>query len=632
MPKAKKSQSSLGKSLMNKKRKDDVSKAHTTDFSEPQDRLKSVIDQSSLKDFLQEVELSSRNFEALKETKVKTEHHVIDLNTINNLKPKIKVDDNMILTIPRRPKWNASTTPEQLTQLENDSFLNWRRNLARIEEELLIDRTMTPFEKNLEVWKQLWRVTEKSDILVQVVDGRNPMFYRCPDLEKYVKEINSLKENILLINKSDLLSDDIRNAWTRYLNANGVNHIFFSAKKEQEKIDTDKIDEEEAQKEVEEFTENTSRIFTRKNLLTALTRIVLRVRQQKHQSQDVQEQAPSKIDKSTASKHVVNPDLVVIGMVGYPNVGKSSVINVLSKKKLVGVAAQPGKTKHFQTLYIEKDLMLCDCPGLVFPNFTSNRSEMVCNGVLPIDKLKDYLSPIQYLCLRIPKEVFEALYKYKIEFKNPTGSQVLQAYSKNRGHLTGSALPDEAKAARIFLKDLVNGKLLFCALPPDYNKERDGNIIQYNTDIVVPIKEEKKKVVEESKTEEDPNNVKEETQKKEEDDDEEENLGDQSRIQINDDEFFEGETAEADGEDPYEGCSNEELLLLLLEGKAVRGIRLNKNQRRDLKFALKRGEKIDISVFAKGNSKAATGVNSLGAHGKTNFMRARNPIAESEEK
>jgi large subunit GTPase 1 len=154
--------------------------------------------------------------------------------------------------------------------------------------------------------------------------------------------------------------------------------------------------------------------------------------------------------------------------------------------------------------------------------------------------------------------------------------------------VTGSALPDEAKAARIFLKDLVNGKLLFCTLPPDYNKEKDGFIIQYNTDIIVPVKEEhsKKKDVEESKTEEDPNKIKEEK----EESDEEENLGDQSRIQINDDEFFEGEPTELDGDDPYEGFSNEELLLLLLEGKSVRGIRLNKNQRRDLKFAVKRGE------------------------------------------
>ncbi len=69
-------------------------------------------------------------------------------------------------------------------------------------------------------------------------------------------------------------------------------------------------------------------------------------------------------------------------MVGYPNVGKSSVINVLCKKKLVGVAAQPGKTKHFQTIMIDKNIMLCDCPGLVFPSASSTRSEMVYIYVL----------------------------------------------------------------------------------------------------------------------------------------------------------------------------------------------------------------------------------------------------------
>jgi large subunit GTPase 1 len=82
-------------------------------------------------------------------------------------------------------------------------------------------------------------------------------------------------------------------------------------------------------------------------------------------------------------------------MVGYPNVGKSSLINCLCKKKMVGVAAQPGKTKSLQTIFLEDtDLMLVDCPGLVFPNAASTKSEMVINGVLVIDKLKDYLSPV----------------------------------------------------------------------------------------------------------------------------------------------------------------------------------------------------------------------------------------------
>ena len=255
------------------------------------------------------------------------------------------------------------------------------------------------------------------------------MFYRCPDLEYYVKEVDPLKENILLINKSDLLSEEIRNCWSEYLNSKSINHIFFSAKAEQEKIDTDKIDDEEKQDEMEGIVENTPRVFTRKNLLTVLKKIVNKVKENKTK---VHEDHPE--DDAVSKKTNPKGDIVTIGMVGYPNVGKSSVINVLCKKKLVGVAAMPGKTKHFQTIFIEKDLMLCDCPGLVFPNFTSTRAEMVCNGVLPIDTIKDWLSPCQYLCQRIPKHVFEAIYKIHIEFNNPTASQVLQAFARQRGY------------------------------------------------------------------------------------------------------------------------------------------------------------------------------------------------------
>jgi len=608
MPKPKKQQSSLGKSLINKKKKVDISRDHIAELADPSDKLRSVIDQSTLKDFLQEVELSARNFEALKETKVRTEHHVIDLNAVNNLKPQHDIDEkNLKLRIPRRPKWNASTTPEQLKQMENESFLNWRRTLAKLEEELLIERTFTPFEKNLEVWKQLWRVVEKADIVVQVVDGRNPMFFRCPDVEEYVKELDINKENILVINKSDLLSEKIRMAWNDYFNKEGVNHIFFSAKKEQEKIDTDKIDEEEAiQHKEEDLRHNTPKIFTRKNLLEALKLIVYKIKQTKSEGEQPIEN--SQIDDKS-SVRTKDPNLVTIGMVGYPNVGKSSVINVLCKKKLVGVAAQPGKTKHFQTLFIEKDLLLCDCPGLVFPNFTSNRPEMVCNGVLPIDKIRDHLSPIQYLCQRLPKHVFEIIYKIKIDIPNPTGSQVLQSYSRQRGHFTGSALPDEGRAARIFLKDLVNGKLLYCSLPPDYDKEKYGTIIQYDESLGTT----------ETKTQEISTN-KEESKENELELDKNGEIVEGTKHPLRDDEFFEDQPVEEDGYDPYEGLDNDDLLMLLLEGKVVKGIKLTKEQRRDMKFALKRGENIDVNMLLK-PKKATTGVKSLGVHGSDSFMK-----------
>ncbi|PIO70209.1 hypothetical protein TELCIR_07942 [Teladorsagia circumcincta] len=71
---------------------------------------------------------------------------------------------------------------------------------------------------------------------------------------------------------------------------------------------------------------------------------------------------------------------VVVGMVGYPNVGKSSTINRIADGKKVSVSATPGKTRHFQTVHIDSQLVLCDCPGLVMPSFAFGRNEMFLNA------------------------------------------------------------------------------------------------------------------------------------------------------------------------------------------------------------------------------------------------------------
>ena len=70
----------------------------------------------------------------------------------------------------------------------------------------------------------------------------------------------------------------------------------------------------------------------------------------------------------------------MVGLTGYPNVGKSSTINALFGSKKTAVAATPGKTKHFQTLFVSESLMLCDCPGLVLPKYASSKAEMVAAG------------------------------------------------------------------------------------------------------------------------------------------------------------------------------------------------------------------------------------------------------------
>ena len=149
---------------------------------------------------------------------------------VNNFAPK-KPDapQYMPLKIPRRPAWNRKMTTLEIQTQENASFLEWRRDIAGMEENN-VQLAITPFEKNIEIWKQLWRVIEKSDLLLQIVDARNPYFFYCPDLEKYISEVSQDKKFILLINKADYLSPELMEHWSAYFNQKGVLHVFFSAK------------------------------------------------------------------------------------------------------------------------------------------------------------------------------------------------------------------------------------------------------------------------------------------------------------------------------------------------------------------------------------------------------------------
>lgn len=186
---------------------------------------------------------------------------------------------------------------------------------------------------------------------------------------------------------------------------------------------------------------------------------------------------------------------VMVGFVGYPNVGKSSTINALVGEKRTGVTSTPGKTKHFQTLIISEKLTLCDCPGLVFPSFTSSRYEMIASGVLPIDRMTEHREALQVVANRVPRQVIEAVYNislprpkaYESQSRPPLASEFLRAYCASRGYVAASGLPDETRAARQILKDYIDGKLPHFELPPRaFDKEADvegGDDETYLSDI-----------------------------------------------------------------------------------------------------------------------------------------------------
>ncbi|XP_021279099.1 GTPase LSG1-2-like [Herrania umbratica] len=376
------------------------------------------------------------------------------------------------LRVPRRPSWNSGMSVEELDANEKQAFLVWRRSLARLEEnEKLV---LTPFEKNLDIWRQLWRVVERSDLLVMVVDARDPLFYRCPDLEAYAREIDEHKRTLLLVNKADLLPVSVREKWAKFFCSHKILFLFWSAKAASAALEGKMlIDPWKTQNSMQKSDDPDTKIYGRDELLFRLQseaeEIVKMRKSGSGTSISSNIQSPSCNAEGTSA-----PKNVVVGFVGYPNVGKSSTINALLGQKRTGVTSTPGKTKHFQTLIISDELTLCDCPGLVFPSFSSSRYEMIASGVLPIDRMTEHREAVQVVANRVQRHIIEDVYKinlpkpkpYESQSRPPQASEFLRAYCASRGYVASSGLPDETRAARQILKDYIDGKLPHYEIPP----------------------------------------------------------------------------------------------------------------------------------------------------------------------
>lgn len=195
-------------------------------------KMRSVTEQAALDEFLSTAELAGTDFTAEKLNNLKIIHpdqrNPYLLSAGEERSAVLKQDANRKrLTVPRRPAWNETMTKEELEAKERESFLDWRRDLAALQES--DDLLMTPFERNIEVWRQLWRVIERSDLVVQIVDARNPLLFRSEDLEKYVKEVDPQKTNLLLVNKADMMTLEQRKIWASYFKEKAINFQFFSA-------------------------------------------------------------------------------------------------------------------------------------------------------------------------------------------------------------------------------------------------------------------------------------------------------------------------------------------------------------------------------------------------------------------
>lgn len=331
----------------------------------------SVVEGDDFQSFVEMAHLQDRKFEGEHTSTVVLSRTVLtgkdaDRDTESRLAAEKRHAE--ALRLPRRPRWTTNTDAEDLQNAEKGAFLAWRRRLASAEEEESL--VLTPFERNLEVWRQLWRVTEKSHLLVQVVDARDPLRYRSLDLERMARETNGARGCLLLCNKADLLPEFARRAWADWFVAHGIDHLFFSARESQIEVDEERARERHERAGLVEGvgrdapfvstapTEPTGdprvAVWPRRALLRELSR---RGREYKaacrrwinNREDDDGDLDPAYYDVGDDHEDELS---CTVGMVGFPNVGKSSTINALVGDKKVAVAATPGKTRHFQTLLL----------------------------------------------------------------------------------------------------------------------------------------------------------------------------------------------------------------------------------------------------------------------------------------
>lgn len=264
------------------------------------------------------------------------------------------------------------------------------------------------------IYNELFKVIDSSDVLLQVVDVRDPMGTRSSYLENYLKKEKPFKHLVIILNKCDLVPVAVTKAWIRILS------------KEYPTLS---------------FRASTTNPFGKGDLI-GLFRQFSSLHSDKKQ--------------------------ISIGVVGYPNVGKSSLINALKSKKVCDVAPIAGETKVWQYISLMKGINLIDCPGVVHPQNESD-TEIVLKNVVRIENIQEPESHIPELLRRVDEKFVKKHYNLEgwtnhIDF--------LEQIANRTGKLLKGGLPNTNATARMVLTDWLRGRLPYYVKPPKFMDDK----------------------------------------------------------------------------------------------------------------------------------------------------------------
>lgn len=269
------------------------------------------------------------------------------------------------------------------------------------------------------IWGELYKVIDSSDVVIQVLDARDPMGTRSKSIEAYLKKEKSWKHLIFVLNKCDLIPTWVTKRWVALLSQEYPTLAFHAS---------------------------LTNSFGKGSLIQLLRQF---------------------------GKLHTDKKQISVGFIGYPNVGKSSVINTLRSKKVCNVAPLAGETKVWQYITLMRRIFLIDCPGVVYPSEDSE-SDIVLKGVVQVEKIKNPEEHIGAVLERAKPEYIQKTYRI------PTWSSAedfLEKLAFRTGKLLKGGEPDLSTVSKMVLNDWQRGRIPFFVKPPGpegdpENKER----------------------------------------------------------------------------------------------------------------------------------------------------------------
>ena len=270
--------------------------------------------------------------------------------------------------------------------------------------------------------KQIIEDLKLIDVVIELLDARIPIASQNPNF----KEIVGDKKKIVVLNKCDLSDEKENQKWVSYFQKKGQKVVLTDAKSG-----------------------------------VGITELLRQAR--KIMEEELEKQA----QKGRTGR------AIRVMILGIPNVGKSSLINRISKKTSAGVGNKPGFTKQKQWVRVSNNIELLDTPGVLWPKF---ESEDVALKLSYIGTIKDDILEIEEVAFYLLKFLLEnytqnVLERYKIteerldEIKennqNPSEQimEVLYEIGKKRGAVISGGRINEEKVSNLLLDDFRTGKL-----------------------------------------------------------------------------------------------------------------------------------------------------------------------------